>query len=451
VPHQTTVYIEVTNPRLNETLQFVPSFSKVMPPDVLNTAITAAINNPLPGLLTSVSTSALSKGEVDILTKNLNNPPTPPPQEPPLVTNLRNQQQKVLKELWDVAEKILQTNTELSCLQAYEGTVKNGDNVACESSPSTDATAFLKLAQGVTKDVTDNAKLEVPVGQLAVVDGILGDVAKSCTTLQEGGTLTPNPMQLKLTDCESYLKLSYHEKRLDDTLSDILGAQKALRASALVLANLPDSLPSYTYCMTLPENVTGTINVVTQVPPLTTTTTVASIPVSTAVSHWLVTTGVAFSFAGANSYSNAPLFKNGQPVLDPSGKTLTIVTQSTTKPTVLVPVVMGHYMIPWLNRWAWENSCPRHCGFLLSGGAGLNVTASQKSADFLGGTSFQLGSVLITAAAHVTWDVRLTQGVALGEQFGSSPPNPLPTKRSLVTKFAIGISYVLPFGGASTK
>lgn len=112
---------------------------------------------------------------------------------------------------------------------------------------------------------------------------------------------------------------------------------------------------------------------------------------------------------------------------------------------------MAHYMISSINRWAWENSCPRHCGFLLSGGVGANLTASQKSADFLGGVSFQIGSVLITPAAHVTWDVRLTQGISTGDQLGSSPPSPLPTQRSLVTKFAIGISYVLPIGGGATK
>jgi len=428
----------------------VPSFSKVMPPDVLGTAIQTAVANPLPSLLLSVKTSSSSRFEaLESVMEALKNPITP--QEPQRVKDLREQQQKVATDLADVAKKISQTNTELSCLQAYEGTVQNGANIACVSSPSTDKTAFLELAQGVTKDVTQNAMLKVPVGHVAVLDGILSDVAKGCTTLQEGGTLNPNPMGLSSADCESYLKLSYYQKRLDDTLSDILAAQKALQASALVLANLPDSLPSYTYCMTLPKNVSGTINVVTQIPPLTTTTTVASIPVSTGVSHWLVSTGVAFSFAGANSYSNAPLFKNGHPVLDSSGKNETIVTQSTTRPTVLAPAVMGHYMMPWLNRWTWESSCPRHCGFLLSGGVGANLTASQKSADFLGGASFQIGSVLITPAAHVTWDVRLTQGITIGEQFGSNPPSPLPTKRSLVTKFAIGISYVLPFGGGSTS
>jgi hypothetical protein len=291
----------------------------------------------------------------------------------------------------------------------------------------------------------------VPVGEIAIIDGILSDVAKGCIALQESGKLDPNSLKLTLGDCDPFLKLSYYQKRIDDTLSDILAAQKALQAAGLVLANIPRSLPQYTYCMELPKNVTGTISIVTQVPPLTTTTTVTAIPISSSLSHWLASTGVAFSFAGANSYSNTPLFANGKPVLDSNGKPETVVTQTITRPTVVFPAVMGHYMIPWFNHWQWENSCPRHCGFLLSGGVGANLTASQKSADFLGGASFQLGSVLITPAAHVTWDVRLAQGVKVGDQLGSSPPSPLPTKRSVVTKFAIGISYVLPVGGGSAK
>lgn len=453
MPEDTTVYVEVDNPRLNETLQFVPSFSHINPPDVANTAIQTAITSPLPSLLLNIKTNSGSNF------KYLISAPAAAPTDPPQVQKLKKEQKVVADDLSEAAKKIFSANTKLACLQAYEGTVENGNNIACASSPMTDPRQFTDLGKSVTKDITLNATLEVPVGKLAELDGIVSDVASSCKAIREAAiasTNTPvpasaNPMNLTASDCDSFLNLSYYEKRLDDTLSDVLTAQKNLQAAALVLNNLPTVLPSYTYCMTLPKDVSGTINIVTQVPPSTTPATVASIPLSSGISHWLVSTGVAFSFAGANSYSNAPLLSNGQPVLDPSGKNDTIVTQSTTKPTVLFPVVMGHYMVPWFNRWNWENDCPRHCGFLLSGGAGANLTASQKSADFLGGISLQLGSVLITPAAHVTWDVRLTQGVQTGAEFGSSPPSPLPTKRALVTKFAIGISYILPIGGGSSK
>jgi hypothetical protein len=451
VPHQTTVYIEVINPRLNETLQFVPSFSKITPLDVLGTAIQTAVSNPLPSLLLSVKTSHLSDfKQLDEMSTALARPITST--EPPAVKALREQQKEAADRLISVAKTISIANTELSCLQAYEGTVQNGSNTACASSPMTDAQPFFQLAQTVSKDVHEGAKLEVPIGRISVTDGIVSDVTKSCTTLQEGGSLTSNPMNLTLANCDQFLQLSYFQKRIDDTMADVLTAEKALQASALVLDTLPSSLPAFTYCMSFPKNVSGTINILTQVPPLTTTTTVASVPLSTGVSHWLISTGIAFSFAGANSFSNAPLFSGGNPVLDSNGKNETVVTQSVIRPTVLTPLVMAHYMIPWLNhRWKWENSCPRHCGFLLSGGVGANLTASQKSADFLGGGSFQIGSVLITPAAHVTWDVQLARGIKVNDQLGSSPPTPLPTTRSLVTKFAIGISYVLPVAGGSTK
>jgi len=97
---------------------------------------------------------------------------------------------------------------------------------------------------------------------------------------------------------------------------------------------------------------------------------------------------------------------------------------------------------PRLTFSAWENKCPNGCSFLLTGGVGANLTS--KTADFDTGISFQIGGVLITPTVHFGRDVRLSNGVTVGQELGPSPPNPLPTENHWVRKFGIGLSYTLP-------
>jgi serine acetyltransferase len=54
--------------------------------------------------------------------------------------------------------------------------------------------------------------------------------------------------------------------------------------------------------------------------------------------------------------------------------------------------------------------------------------AASKTADFDTGISFQIGGVLITPTVHFGRDVRLSNGVTVGQELGPSPPNPLPTE-----------------------
>ena len=120
----------------------------------------------------------------------------------------------------------------------------------------------------------------------------------------------------------------------------------------------------------------------------------------------------------------------------------TIVTRSDTSPSVVAPELLVSYRLPWISRFSWENKCRGGCSFLLSGGAGANLTS--KSADFDSGFSFQIGSVLFTPTVHYGRENRLSNGVAVGQQLGASPPNPLPTNYQWVKKFGIAVTYALP-------
>jgi hypothetical protein len=120
----------------------------------------------------------------------------------------------------------------------------------------------------------------------------------------------------------------------------------------------------------------------------------------------------------------------------------TVVTRSDTSPSVVAPELLVSYRLPWISRFAWENKCRGGCSFLLSGGVGANLTS--KSADFDSGFSFQIGSVLFTPTVHYGRENRLSNGVAVGQKLGASPPSPLPTNYQWVKKFGIAITYALP-------
>jgi hypothetical protein len=144
-----------------------------------------------------------------------------------------------------------------------------------------------------------------------------------------------------------------------------------------------------------------------------------------------------------HTFTAAPVIVNGQPVLDPTGKTTTVVTESSTVPSFIAPLGLLSYRInPWSRSNGENGHCPNGCSFLLSGGVGANLTT--KSADFDVGPSFQYGSVLFTPTVHFGRDTRLSDGVAVGQMLGSSPPSPLPTTQSWVVKWGFAVTYSIP-------
>jgi hypothetical protein len=165
-------------------------------------------------------------------------------------------------------------------------------------------------------------------------------------------------------------------------------------------------------------------------------TDLASVNVSWVDSHWEISTGVLVSNLLSRSFQNAPIIQNGQPVVDSGGKTLTVVSQTTSKP-VVVPLIFVHYRLPL------DTDCGAHrCAFFLSGGIGVS-TQSGASADFAVGPTFAYGNFMLTPALHFTRDIRLSNGVKVGQELGPQPPS-LPTEKYWVHKVGLALTYSLP-------
>ena len=130
------------------------------------------------------------------------------------------------------------------------------------------------------------------------------------------------------------------------------------------------------------------------------------------------------------SFQNSPLIKNGQPVLDSSNKTDTILTESITRPTVILPIVFGHYRF---KEWAAGGQRVAVYG---TGGAGLNLSST--STDFAVGMSLGINSFMLSPLVHFGRDQRFTNGLTIGEELGSSPANPT-TERYWVRKFGFAL------------
>jgi hypothetical protein len=167
------------------------------------------------------------------------------------------------------------------------------------------------------------------------------------------------------------------------------------------------------------------------------------VTINQTTNHIAVSTGIGFSNLKFNTYTASPVIVNGQPVLDPTGKTTTSVVGNATEFSVIAPEALISYRIGALSHFLWQTKyCPNNCSFLLSGGIGANLTT--KSADFDVGPSLQVGSLLLTPTVHFGKDTRLSDGVAVGQMLGSSPPSSLPTTQSIVIKWGFLLTYSLP-------
>jgi hypothetical protein len=147
-----------------------------------------------------------------------------------------------------------------------------------------------------------------------------------------------------------------------------------------------------------------------------------------------LSTGALFSMVPNRSFQAAQIIQGGQPVRDSSGKINTVLTETTTRPTV-VPFGLAHFR---LKEWVVGG---RRVAALLTGGIGVNTNSS--SADFAAGASVLYRSLVISPLFHFTRDQRLTNGLYAGEQLTSSPPA-LTTERYWVVKFGLAISYRIP-------
>jgi len=410
----TTVTIRVKNARWNETVSFTTATSKVTFVDVLGTFFKNAIS-PLQQLV--LSQQAHSKAFVET------------------IDSIGDAQKRVRDKLNAVLLAQSNATVALTCLETFKVLDDAAAKFSCKPNENLTSATFDAAKQHAIQLMTAAATMPLPVAEYKAVDAkVTADVTASLA-MQDGA-----PKDAALAKDDVY---STNQTLLNSVIGDAQTTQKTLLETAEQLTNMAGSPVEATYTLQQPKNYNSTVTVAAQEVISKTSTALGTVTISWQSNPWEVSTGILFSTLVSRSYTNAPLIENGQPVLDSGGKTLTVVTESDTRPVVVLPLVMLNYRMRRLSGYSWENKCPNHCAFLVSGGVGLNL--STKTADFAVGPSFQIGAVLFTTAAHFGRETVLTNGVTVGEQLGSSPPSPLPTANHWKTGFGFGISYVLPF------
>jgi hypothetical protein len=419
VPKTTTVYVEVTNTRANETVLFVPATTHTTPPDLLAAAVKGAVS-PLQSLVFTFNSKylAIDGG-----------------QDP-----LDEKEKGIAASLETVQVEVLKAASAVTCLSSYQ-TI---DQTSGKCSPASLITAatFKDQKDLAVKFATKAAKRPLPLAELRNLGDMVSDQQTKC--LADVAKLTTEDEKEKkrnACDVQTDRHLS-NQNRFTSAAGDIQKAQAALLQNVLTLENLTVTNARVAYEFTSAPLNNTVITISGQEAVNKTNSPIATVTVNCQATHWVISTGILFSNLKFHTFTNAPIIVNGQPVLDAGGKVLTRVTQSDTSPAVVAPVLLVNYRLNKFSRFKWEQRCRNGCSFLLSGGVGANLTS--KSADFDTGISFQFGSVLFTPTVHYGRENRLSNGVTVGQELGSSPPNPLPTDFHWIKKFGFAITYALP-------
>jgi hypothetical protein len=145
--------------------------------------------------------------------------------------------------------------------------------------------------------------------------------------------------------------------------------------------------------------------------------------------RWEASAGAFFSSLPVRSFSAAPVFTKGV-ITDK------IVAQNVLHPTV-VPFAAGNYRLtndlPW-SRWK--------SNLYWTGAVGINPNTV--TADFATGLSLSWRALMVSALCHFGHDVRLTQGLTVGESLGAGFNGSIPTQTYWTESFALGLSIRVP-------
>ncbi len=145
--------------------------------------------------------------------------------------------------------------------------------------------------------------------------------------------------------------------------------------------------------------------------------------------RWEASAGTFFSSLPIRSFSAAPVFMNGV-ITDKK------VSQNLIYPTV-VPFAAGNYRLTNDLGWTrWKSN------LYWTGAVGINPNTV--SADFATGLSVSWRALMVSGLCHFGRDVRLTQGLTVGESLGAGFNGTLSTQTHWTTKFAIGLSVRVP-------
>lgn len=431
LPGGTTVEIEVTHPRWNESVSFTAATTETTPPDIA----LAALKNLLPSLQ-SIVVSKTTTG----FTVKVSKPVVPTNKAVAAQVTMISREQKIIQQRLDIAlARIAKVTAELTCLERYKEFKSRDETYSCSETDLTADEFTRNLEQtklDISGDRTGAGLMTLPIGLYKAADKDTSDMLTTCRQL-------PIIEENDRTSCfESLDELDSNQALFSAAITALQKAQTSLLQAVQILNSWPGTTAAPTWSISERKNHISTVTVSAQEVISKATTTLATVKIDWQTTRWVVSTGIGFSNLASRSYTNAPIIVNGQPSLDSSGKNLTVVTESDTKPSIIFPEALLSFRINSLSHFHWESKCPNGCAFLISGGIGLNL--STNSANFDAGPSFQFGSVLFTPAVHFGRETVLSNGVTVGSQLGSNPPSPLPIQEKWRIKFGFLLTYTLP-------
>jgi hypothetical protein len=145
--------------------------------------------------------------------------------------------------------------------------------------------------------------------------------------------------------------------------------------------------------------------------------------------RWEASAGAFFSSLPIRSFSVAPVFTNGV-ITDK------IISQNLLYPTI-VPFAAANYRLTNDLGWTrWKTNV------YWTGAVGINPNTV--SADFATGLSYSWRALMVSGLCHFGHDVRLAQGLKVGESLGAGFNGSLPTETHWTTNFALGLSVRVP-------
>lgn len=473
VPPGTQLCVALINPRRTESIQFVPSFANVPAQDVAGTFVQSL--SPLQSLGYAGGQNQNPAVPADFAYKIMQNDlnvtppectPTPSPTDIPAV--LKCSVSQIEQKLTDAQSVLAAGNAAATCFAQYNGIKKSADKFFQFDKPVLNANISICDTQTLPVTYDDlKAKLQdeyTLIKKGAEQDLPLGEITQLTTIAGKCGATGNDPPTPDA--CKNYKDSANKLAALQTLATSLASAKSTLQQVKLQMDMIPKTMDTFFY--TLPPvghqkgYTSGTITIQAQplVPPTTppTPTTVATIPITFGAHRWRTfstSTGTAFLFGRAASYSvqqqptGTSVSQDGlcgstnstttttPPVTTTPSTTYCVANSPSSSPQILVPVVYAHWLLAGSGAGA---AFP--FGIHLTGGVGLNVSPANKSAAFLTGVSFQLGSVMITPAVTFFQDQRLTGGYTVGETFTSG--GSVPMTAVWPRKFSIGISYVIP-------
>jgi hypothetical protein len=438
VPSGTDVYVELFEARQNEAVTFTLTASVTTPHQVGPTIL----QNVIPGLNAINITTAIPDAHQQTNFESTFRGRAPvTPESKQLADSIRQRQDELAAQTNVVLLAVQNAAEAMTCLSNYQTLITSGPRFTCSQSSMLKYDDFADAKTRAFALANSSTAMPLRLNDVSDLDSVVKSFYLTCLSYY------PHMGRQDSDVADSFCRgdaeaLSTREALLDAAISDIQKAQDALIQAVQTLTAwvTPPSTVIYQYTAQKLTNmvivIAGTEIVSKASSPISTVTiNVQAVPIA-------VSAGIGFSNLKFNTFTNSPIIVDGQPVLGPNGSTETQVTGTATAFSVITPTVLVSYRIKPLSNANWENRCPYGCSFLISGGVGANLTS--KEADFDIGPSFEIANILFTPAIHFGRDTRLTNGVMVGQQLGTNPPSPLPTKTKSVVKAAIVITYSLP-------